>query len=212
MKYYHGFSAVILAAGFSRRMGEFKPLMNLGGRTVLSRILSLYHDAGVMDIRVVTGHRANAIRSALYAHPATVVHNPVYDSGMFSSVVAGIDSLPVTSHAFFIHPVDIPLVQSHTLSLLSDAFNERSPAVVYPVFNGIRGHPPLIHRELKDAIASNDGCGGLRSILLRFDSKAQDIAVADEGVLLDLDTPGDYQRLSARLATVDRPAGKKRQE
>ena len=129
-------SAIILAAGLSRRMGEQNPLMDLGGQTVLERMVSLYRRAGVIDIRVVTGHRAQAIRAALSSYPVTVVHNPCYQSGMFSSVLAGIDSLPTTIRSFFIHPVDIPLVRPHTLSLLMDAFHQPSQKI------GRRHHLP----------------------------------------------------------------------
>ena len=195
-------SAIILAAGLSRRMGEHKPLMDLGGQTIVERMVALYRQAGVVDIRVVTGHRAEAVRSALSNHPVTEVHNSDYESGMFSSVLAGIGSLPATTRAFFVHPVDIPLVRPHTLSRLMDASHQASSTIVYPVFNDRRGHPPLIHRKLEDAVAAHDARGGLRALLERFDSTAMDIQVADEGVLLDLDTPEDYQRLSARLATA----------
>lgn len=196
-------SAIILAAGYSRRMGRFKPLLKLDGQTVLERVVSLYRDAGVTDIRVVTGFRSEAIRSALAAQPVSVVHNPDHDKGMFSSVVAGVNTLRADVRSFFVHPVDIPLVRPHTLAMLVDAFDQHPSPVIYPVFDDLRGHPPLIHEEVKAAIISHDGSGGLRALLRRFDSTALDIQVADEGVLLDLDTPDDFQRLSTRLATFD---------
>ena len=128
-------SAIILAAGLSRRMGEHKPMMDLGGQMVLERTLSLYRRAGVVDIRVVTGYRAEAVCAGLCTHPVSVVHNPAYESGMFSSVLAGIDSLPETIQSFFIHPVDIPLVRPHTLSRMLDASRQLSSPVCYR-----RGH------------------------------------------------------------------------
>ncbi|MBC2712633.1 MAG: NTP transferase domain-containing protein [Desulfosarcina sp.] len=199
----HKISAIILAAGFSRRMGTFKPLMRLGGQAVLDRVIALYADAGVKDIRVVTGHRASAIRSALASRPVSVVHNPDYETGMFSSVRAGVHALPPDARAFFVHPADIPLVRPHTATTLMDAFDDNPAAVTYPVFDDLRGHPPLVHGELKDDILSHDGSGGLRVLLRRFVSKARNIQVADEGVMLDLDTPDDFQHVSTRLARSD---------
>ncbi|MCB2146484.1 MAG: NTP transferase domain-containing protein [Deltaproteobacteria bacterium] len=192
-------SAIILAAGYSRRMQRFKPLLLLGGQTVLERVVSLHRSIGVTDIRVVTGFRSEAIRSALTSLPVTVVHNPAHDTGMFSSVRAGVNSLPADVPSFFVHPVDIPLVRPQTLAALMDAFDENPSPVVYPVFDDTRGHPPLIHGEMKTAILSHSGSGGLRTLLRGFDSSAREIQVADEGVLLDLDTPDDFQRLSTRL-------------
>lgn len=195
-----GISAVILAAGYSRRMGNFKPLLRFGAQTLLERLVSTYRKAGIADIRVVTGHRAAAVEAALVDLPVTTVHNPIYDTGMFSSILAGIDSLPSTTRAFFIHPVDIPLVRPDTLSRLMTALDDPLWAVVYPLLEDQRGHPPLIHSALATEIAAYNGCGGLRELLRRFESRAKNIPVADAGVLLDLDTPDDYQRLAARAA------------
>lgn len=197
-------SAIILAAGYSRRMQRFKPLLALGGRTVLERVVSLYRSAGVTDIRVVTGFRSEAIRSALSALPVAVIHNPAHDAGMFSSIRAGIDTLASDVSSFFVHPVDIPLVRPHTLAMLMDAFDRLTSRVVYPVFDDKRGHPPLIDGALRNTILSHGGGGGLSALLRRFDATALDVQVADEGVLLDMDTQDDFQRLETRLATSDR--------
>lgn len=197
-------SAIILAAGYSRRMGQFKPMMKLAGRTVLDRVVSLYRSAGVEDIRVVTGYRSREIRSALSHEKVSVVYNPAHESGMFSSVLAGVTSLAPDVGSFFVHPVDIPLVRPHTPAMLIDAFGRQPAPVTCPVFDNRRGHPPLVHGRLRAAIGAHDGSGGLRALLDRFDATAQDVNVADEGVLLDLDTPEDFQHLSARLAPSDR--------
>lgn len=199
----HDIAAIILAAGFSRRMGQFKPLLPMDGQTVLQRVVTLYCRAGVTDIKVVVGSHANTIRSALAHQPVQVIPNPTPDKGMFSSVLTGVRTLASSVQPFFIHPVDIPLVRPHTLGLLIQAFKENPSPVAYPVFDGRRGHPPIIHGNLTDAIRSHDGSGGLRSLLGRFDSTALEVPVADQGIRLDMDTPQDYQRLSKRLARPD---------
>ncbi len=196
-------SAIILAAGRSRRMRRFKPLLTLGGQTVLERVISLYRSAGVADIRVVTGFRSQSIRSTMTGFPVAEVHNAAHDTGMFASVLAGIDTFDSDVPSFFVHPVDIPLVRPHTLTMLMGALDRRPAPVAYPVFDDIRGHPPLIDGALKDTILSHGGGGGLSALLRRFNATALDVQVADEGVLLDMDTPDDFQRLETRLATSD---------
>jgi len=197
-------SAIILAAGRSRRMRRFKPLLTLGGRTVLERVVSLYRSAGVSDIRVVTGFHSQTIRSALSGLPVAVVHNPAHDNGMFSSVLAGIDAFGSDVPSFFVHPVDIPIVRPHTLAMLMGALDRLPSPVAYPVFDDKRGHPPLIDGALKETILSHNGGGGLSALLRRFDATALNVQVADQGVLLDADTPGDFQRLETRLVTSNR--------
>jgi CTP:molybdopterin cytidylyltransferase MocA/HD superfamily phosphodiesterase len=183
-------------------MGEFKPLLELGGLAAIDRVVSAYQAAGVTDIHVVTGFRSATIEAAVRHMGVHLVHNPDHDAGMFSSVLAGVKALAQKVPAFFVHPVDIPLVRPHTLTLLLDAGRRHSPAIVYPVFDDRRGHPPLIRGDLTGAIGAHDGKGGLRTLLDRFESGARDVPVADGGVLLDMDTPDDYAQLSKRSDTA----------
>lgn len=69
-------TAVVLAAGYSSRMGEFKPLLPLGEVTVLERVVTLFHDAGISDVRVVTGHREADLKPRLERLGARAVANP----------------------------------------------------------------------------------------------------------------------------------------
>ena len=191
-------SAIILAAGYSSRMGAFKPLLELAGLAAIDRVIGLYQAVGVSDIHVVTGFRSATIEAAVRRRAVHLVHNPDHDTGMFSSVLAGVSALPETAPAFFVHPVDIPLVRTHTLCSLLETGPTHFPAIVYPTFDDLRGHPPLISGDLRQAILSHNGEGGLRGLLDRFGDQAVDIPVADNGVLLDMDTPDDYARLSGR--------------
>jgi len=88
--------------------------------------------------------------------------------------------------------------------MLMDAFDRLPSPVAYPVFDDKRGHPPLVDGALKETILSHGGGGGLGALLRRFDATALDVQVADEGVLLDADTPDDFKYLETRLATSDR--------
>ena len=196
-------SAIVLAAGYSSRMGAFKPLLELNGVPAIKRIIGAYRRVGVTDIHVVTGFRSRDIETQIGDLGVFPVYNPDHDSGMFSSVKTGAMALADQVPAFFVHPVDIPLVRSHTLSLLLEAWQAFSPAVIYPTFSGHRGHPPLIHGDLRTAVLKHDGQNGLRGLLERFESEARDLPVADQGVLLDMDTPDDYTRLSEKANAPD---------
>lgn len=207
------FAGVVLAAGFSSRMGEYKPLLPIGGRPTVERAAYCLLDAGVCDVRVVVGHRADELMPLLDRLPVTVVENPRYREGMFSSLVAAVrtfghpggdcadkgGSAPL--HAFFMLPVDVPLVAPSTIRQMSRAFVEctSSPSVAYPVYGGRRGHPPLISVALRERILTFDGDGGMRALLKMvaceaFDRVA-DIPVDDPAIHLYMDTPNDYRAL-----------------
>jgi molybdenum cofactor cytidylyltransferase len=199
-------AAVILAAGQSSRMERFKPLLPIGSGRAIERVAQAFLSAGISDLIVVTGHRADELQQTLAPLKVSCVENKQYRQGMFSSVQAGIRALPASCPAFFIHPADIPLVRPHTIRRLVDAFQAWRPAVLYPLFDGRRGHPTLIQRDLIPGILSWKGTGGLRACLQDREAASRELPVADEAVLMDMDTPADYRRLQARSLRGDLPS------
>jgi CTP:molybdopterin cytidylyltransferase MocA len=196
-------AALVLSAGFSERMGDFKPLMMLGGMTILKRVIRLFQSVGVRDILVVVGHRADELTPLIERWGGCSVINVRYAEGMFSSVAAGASKLDERTESFFVLPVDIPLVRPATLRSLMEAFVGGTAAICHPTFQGRRGHPPLIDRRFGSAIAAWSGEGGLKALLERFEDDALDVPVADEFILEDMDGPIDYRRLRERLKTRD---------
>ena len=199
-------TAVVLAAGLSERMGRFKPLLPLGTSRTIERVVHFFAAAGVSDNLIVTGHRAADVRQAVASLDARCVENPDYHQGMFASVLAGIRALPERCRAFFIHPTDIPLVRPRTVIRLMAAFSDTSAKILYPTFNGRRGHPTLIHTCLVPSILQWPGAGGLKACLERHEAGSLELPVVDEAILLDLDTPGDYERLQSRSITEGLPS------
>ena len=195
-------AAIVLAGGFSQRMGRFKPLLPLGDDCILQRVVRLFQTAGIQNIGVVTGHRGVEIQAAMTAMKVCWVKNPDYAKGMFTSVLAGIRALPPACQAFYIHPADIPLVRAATVQRLIAALTDTPAAILYPTFNSQRGHPTLIRTQLVPQILQWSGIGGLSAFLQCHAADSLELPVADEAILLDLDTPDDYQKMVARLRTA----------
>ena len=198
-------TAIILAAGLSSRMGRFKPLLPLGDTTVVERVVGLYRDAGVEDSCVVLGHRAEEVKAALGPHGVRSVVNWRFEEGMFSSIQAGVCALPEGCRGFFVHPVDVPLVRRSTVTALVEAFTAYGDDICHPCFDGRRGHPPLVPAMLASEVLKWTGEGGLRGCWLAWDMLMRDVAVADQGILWDMDTEADYRRMLARLLSEDIP-------
>jgi len=122
------------------------------------------------------------------------VRNQNYNRGMYSSVQVGIDALPDNVDACFLLPVDTPLVRASTISALAARYQVEPMPVIHPSFAGKHGHPPLIGSELFPDILLGTGDGGLRALLEQRASTQ--VKVADEAILLDMDTPADHARLA----------------
>ncbi|MFZ0131279.1 MAG: DVU_1551 family NTP transferase [Desulfobacterales bacterium] len=196
-------TGLILAAGFSQRMGDFKPLMRLGGMTVIERTIRLFQSAGVHRVLVVVGYRAQELIPLVEKCGAHVSINAQYEKGMFFSVAAGVAALDEATGAFFVLPVDIPLVRPATLRDLLAAFPAGDAAICHPSFGGRRGHPPLIGRRHIHAILTWAAPGGLGALLGRLERHALDVAVIDEFIHQDLDRPADFRRMADRLERRD---------
>jgi CTP:molybdopterin cytidylyltransferase MocA len=200
-----GITAIILAAGYSSRMGKFKPLLLLGEMTLLERNIRLFQSAGIQDIRVVAGYRASEIQALLQPWRIPCIVNEAYAQEMYSSVLAGIKTLTSAQKAFFILPADIPLVRPCTITALLAAYHETKipHPILYPNFQGMRGHPPLIDSSYAPEMVRWDKPGGLRAFLENYKANAVDVSAADQGILLDIDTPEDYQQMREHCRTHD---------
>ncbi len=198
-------AAIVLAAGYSSRMAQFKPLLPLAGSTALERCIGVFRAAGITDVVAVLGHRADELQPLAERAGARCVRNPHFEQGMFSSVVAGCRALSGRDRAAFVLPVDIPLVRPNTIRQLAAAFALRGAGIVYPVFDERRGHPPLIARGILAEAAENDAAGPLSDLLARHESEAINLAVPDQAIHMDMNTPTEYDELRALAACREIP-------
>ncbi|MCG6893676.1 MAG: nucleotidyltransferase family protein [Desulfobacteraceae bacterium] len=200
--------AVIPSAGFSARMGAFKPLLHLGDGTVLERSVSLFRTAGIplSDIVVVAGHRAEAVGSVAMRLGVRCVVNTRVREGMFSSVQAGLREGTRIGQAVFVLPVDQPLIRASTISALIEARRHRPGAYWQPVFRGTEGHPPLLGPEVAAEARRASVSDTLRDVLARYRADCVSVAVADEGTVMDMDTPGAFRRGLSRLTRLGEPS------
>ena len=190
--------AVVLAAGRSTRMGRSKPLLPLtASDTFVSRIVRTFLDAGVDDVVVVLGHEAEAVVEGLRATGLAVriVTNARYDSGQFSSVLAGLNAIDrpgVTGMLLTL--VDVPLVAASTVRDVVDRHRATGAPIVRPVRGVEHGHPVLIDRVLFAALRAADPSTGAKPIVRGHVSAAGEVEVDDDGAFLDIDTPEAYQQ------------------
>jgi molybdenum cofactor cytidylyltransferase len=188
------FAVVILAAGFSSRMKQLKPLLPLGDATVTDFAVSTFQSLGV-EVILVVGNRKEEVISGIKSRGVTIVNNPDFEKGMFSSIQAGIKQIQKEPQAFFILPVDIPLVEAATIKTIMDAGVAHPQSIIYPTFTGKRGHPPLIPTGLIPEVLAWKQDGGLKAYLKSKEQLAINIPVNDSFILFDIDTPEDYIKL-----------------
>lgn len=189
-------------------MGFFKPLEPIDGVPAIERLLRTCSDAGIDDKIVITGHRSSDVTPIVLRWGGRPVHNARFAEGMWTSVQTGAASLSPSSRAFFILPADMPLVRKTTLlQLIGRADPER---IVSPTFGGVSGHPPLIGSSHIPSLLSFEADGGLRQFIENKERWVVRLPVADEGTLLDMDYPEDFESLRRRAKRLDIPTSAER--
>lgn len=209
------YGAVILAAGLSSRMKEFKPLLPVDGRPAAVGLAETLRGAGIDDIIIVTGHRREDLQEVIREQRLTESYNENYESGMFSSIQAGLakagEAFP-EKKGYFLVPADCPLITIRAIRLLMTAADESAAAgesaaadenaaagpetrFFVPTFEGKKGHPLLVPASRVSEIVSYDGDGGLKGITDRCWDQMVRVPVPDEEILLDMDTPEHYEAI-----------------
>ena len=188
-------AAVILAAGVSSRMGEAKQLLRLGGQTVLEKVLQNVRGSRVDEIILVLGHAAETIKESVAFTNVTIAVNQDYRQGMGTSLRAGLSSLSAGIAATLIVLGDQPFVRSQTLNLLLDRYWQSKAQIVIPMYKGFRGNPVLLDRSVFPEVMALGGDIGCRAIFGNHLEGIVKLPVEDVGILLDLDSKEDFERL-----------------
>jgi molybdenum cofactor cytidylyltransferase len=194
-------AAILLAAGRSRRMGAFKPLLPFGDRTVIESCINNLRAADIKDIIVVAGHRAADLRAQLKDLDVSVVVNPEPDSKMGVSIACGVEEIPGEAGAAIVALVDHPAVSREVIKLLIDEWR-RGATLVQPEHNGRGGHPVLIDLGYRDELLDLDPERGLRALFEAHRDEVHRLPVEDPYVARDMDTWEDYLRLHEEVFGV----------
>src|SRR6516225_11010650 len=208
---------VILAAGYSTRMGRDKALLPWppvaegapAANTFLGAMIDLLQQVSDL-VLVVAGENTPTLESVADAHGAFLVTNPKPERGQFSSIQVGLrEVLNRGRDAAFLAPVDRPPVLPGTVSVLRSIFLNSDPevwAVVPEVSYGgsaVHGHPVLVGREMMEQFLRAPVTANARDIEHVHRTHITYVPVADDRVACNVDTPEDYERLlrSETIAT-----------
>jgi CTP:molybdopterin cytidylyltransferase MocA len=191
---------LVLAAGRSIRMGRPKALLPAGAAdvTFVRRIVEVLLSGGVADVLVVGRPDDEALRAEVDRIGAHVgfVENASAESGQLSSLQAGLAVADRPGvRAVLVTPVDQPSVEATTVAALLAAWTSSQAPIVRATYRGRHGHPVIFSRAVFDDLRHADPAVGAKQVVRAHEAATVDVDVDDPGVVLDVDVPGDYERL-----------------
>ena len=184
--------ALIVAAGMSTRMGEFKPMLSIGSISIAQRVIATLSQAGVSKIVMVTGYNATILERHLAGNGIIFLRNEDYETTqMFDSVKIGLRYLLDKCDKVLFTPVDVPLFTAKTVKAILDS----GASLAAPMCDGKQGHPILISNSLIPEILNDCGEMGLKGAMDRCSIPLLRLDVEDPGTIHDADTPEDFSAL-----------------
>ena len=187
-------SAVVLAAGRSRRMGTQKLLLPLRGKPLIAHVVDAVLASPVARVYVVTGGDGDAIAAALAGREVELVANRDLEGDMLSSVRCGLEALPAVCLAALVVLGDQPGITAEAIAALLAASQATERGIVVPICAGRRGHPLLIRRRHWEAIRRGFAGEGLRGLLAEQADDVMEVPMVGGEMFLDIDRPEDYRR------------------
>ncbi|OGO34209.1 MAG: hypothetical protein A2Z16_06290 [Chloroflexi bacterium RBG_16_54_18] len=186
-------AGIVLAAGGSTRLGRPKQTLQWQGEPIIRRVVKTALAAGLQPVIVVTGAAASDVEGALVGLPIQIVNNPDWEAGQSSSVKAGLQSVPGGTGAVVYLLADQPHVSKELLNSLVELHATSFAPLVAPEVQGQRGNPVLFDRQTFPALFALEGDVGGRPLFSRY--QAAWLPWHDSSILMDIDSPEDYQRL-----------------
>ena len=193
-------SAMVLAAGRSRRMGTQKLLLPFQGQPLIVRVVDELLRSPIDQVFVVVGKEGKPIREALVNRRVRFVMNTHIEEEMLHSVRSGLNAMPEETVGAMVALGDQPDISADVIAKLIRSFHGTRHGIVVPTHKGKRGHPLLFAIHYRDELLTHyEGCG-LRGLLDAHPRDILELDVAASGILEDIDFPDDYRLAIKRLS------------
>lgn len=196
--------AVVVAAGMSQRMGQPKLILPWGNSTIIGQVLYTLIVSGIPEIVVVTGGARQQVEEAVKTYPVKTVFNPEFSSGdMAVSLKIGLNSLSEPIAAALVVLGDQPQIKTEVIQAIIQRFNHSQGRLIVPSYHMHRGHPWLIGRGLWQELKALSSPYTLRDFLQSHAKEIKYLDVDTPTILMDLDTPDDYQKQKPEKNNAD---------
>lgn len=186
-------SGIIMASGFSKRMGENKLLMNFKGKKLIEYVIKANLQSKIDEILLI--YRDENIRNIGLSYGIKTIYNGMANLGQSQSIIKGVKNASGESYMFF--PGDQPFITKDLIDLLINEHLRDRGKITIPYFKGKRYTPTIFSKAFREELLKIQGDRGGREIIERNPEKIQRIHIDNEDILADLDTLDDFDYWSS---------------
>jgi len=188
-------SGIVMASGFSRRMGADKLMLEFGGKPVAERVIEAAKSSGLDEVIVVC--RDPAVSKIAENLGVSAVVNEKAQLGQSESIRLGVISANSEANGLMFIAADMPLLESRVIDMLIHEFSMNLESIVVPLYNGVRGNPVIFPASLKEELMSLSGDEGGRAIIEKFSERVIFVETGSSLSGVDIDTKEDFESLKA---------------
>lgn len=187
------YTAILLAAGRSSRMGQPKGLLNWEGKPLILHQLEQLKLSGVHRMIIVLGHKPEVYKAYIKDDQSTILWNENWDQGKSSSILTGLTAVEDGCEAVLFVNIDQPL-SFRIVNQLIDSFEKSQGRIHIPVFKGRKGHPVLFSTQLLPQLrAVTEETQGLKHVIRDFQDDIVLVDMEDWTILYNFNRPSDYK-------------------
>lgn len=189
-------NGLIVAAGLSSRMNDFKPLMKIDGKPLILNTINSLRQSNIEDITVVVGHRKDDLKDLLKNENVNIVFNENYKTtSMYDSFKLGLKEIYNNCDALVFLPGDVGFTSKYTVDLLMKEISKNEKKIIYPTYENEIGHPPIISSKCFEYLLNYDGNEGLKGGMKHFYQESMKIPTPDKFILFDMDYKEDFNKV-----------------
>ena len=193
-------SAILLAAGESKRMGEQDKLfLKYKGTWIVNHVMKNLWASSQSELVIVMNNNDNELLNGQRSKDIQVVVNPDYKKGMTTSIKAGVKAASYSAAGFMICLADQPLMEKQDYDEIIERFEllvkHDAKAIIVPMYNSMKGNPVIFSSIHRDAILAHQDMEGCKEIIQSNKQHVYRLKMYNDHILRDVDTPEDYEGL-----------------
>lgn len=184
-------TGIIMASGFSKRMGRDKLLIEINGKKIIERVIETLMDSNLDEIILI--YRTEEVRKIAESYGIKTVYNPNAHLGQSQSVVLGVENSRYDTYMFFV--CDQPFLSFELINDLIEEYNKSPSNIVIPCYQDKINMPIIFPMDFKEDLLNVEGDKGGREIIHKNPTRVKKVEVQDEILVKDIDTIEDSEEL-----------------